>query len=379
MELSSSRAFEHAMSATNGRWSESIGRFGANPIEIAHTPKFKLDATNRFFCIGSCFARNIEEALICRGVDVLSKRMISPREEHPARVTGVINKFTTASMLNEVRWALTEAGSGAGSIVEIGEGWLDLQVSPSGKPVTLERAQERRRYLERDYFTRIRQANVLVVTLGLIEAWRDNDTGVWQNMAPPFFLARRAPGRFTLAITSVEENLAALETLRDIVLAANPGIKTIVTVSPVPLDTTFSGKDIFVANTHSKSVLRATAERFTHRHADVDYFPSYEMIIGSARNETFARDCLHVRDVAVRAVISRFLSLYLPDLNTEDNDFVEMLYLAANPDVEAAVRRGELISGFHHWRDAGRREDRRLAPQVIPRWFYDLGVVDPDR
>jgi hypothetical protein len=75
-------------------------------------------------------------------------------------------------------------------------------------------------------------------------------------------------------------------------------------------------------------------------------------------------------------VIDRFLQLYLPSLKPTETDFVEMLYLAANPDVEEAVRRGELISGFHHWRDAGAREGRRLAPEVIPDHLYGLGVVD---
>jgi hypothetical protein len=377
MLISSADAFNNAMNAPNSRWAKTIGRFANNPIDIAHTPKFKFEPAYRFFCIGSCFARNIEEALICREVEVLSKRMVSPREEHPARVTGVINKFTTASMLNEARWALSGGSSGVCSIVDGGEGWFDLQINPNAKPVTRERADERRRYLEREYFARMRGADVLVVTLGLIETWRDNENDLCQNMAPPFYLARRQPGRFTLSITNVEENVAALEGLRTVAQSANPNLKIIVTVSPVPAETTFSGQDIFVANTHSKSVLRAAAECFAQAHADVDYYPSFEMVMGSARSAAFGRDFLHVRDPLVRAVIGRFVDLYLPDLQSADPDFVEMLYLAANPDVEDAVRRGELISGFHHWRDAGQSEGRRLAPEVIPPSLYDLGVVDP--
>jgi len=377
MLISSADAFDNAMNAPNSRWAKTVSRFASNPIDIAHRPKFRFEPGHRFFCIGSCFARNIEEALICRGVEVLSKRMISPREEHPARVTGVVNKFTTASMLNEARWALSGEGSGACSIVHGGEGWLDLQINPNAKLVTRERAEERRRYLERDYYARMRDADVLVVTLGLVETWRDNENGIWQNMAPPFYLARRQPGRFTLSITSVEANFDALEELRSVARSVNPDLRIIVTVSPVPAATTFSGQDIFVANMHSKSVLRAAAEQFAQAHFDVDYYPSYEMVMGSARSAAFARDCAHVRDPLVRVVIDRFAELYLPDLPSGDPDFVEMLYLAANPDVEDAVRRGELVSGFHHWRDSGRREGRSLVPDVIPPSLYDLGVVDP--
>jgi len=173
MEISSTQAFNNATAGANARWSKGLERHYAAPLAIAHEPKFKLDPAHRFFCIGSCFARNIEEALICRDVNVLSKRMVSPKEEHPARVTGVINKFTTASMLNEVRWALGRDSSGVASIVDAGQGWVDLQVSPSVRPMSRERVEERRRYLEQDYFPRIRDADVLVLTLGLIETWRD--------------------------------------------------------------------------------------------------------------------------------------------------------------------------------------------------------------
>jgi len=99
--------------------------------------------------------------------------------------------------------------------------------------------------------------------------------------------------------------------------------------------------------------------------------------MGSERILAFARDCIHVRDPIVRAVIGTFLELYLPGLKSEDAGFVEMLYLAANPDVELAVRRGELTSGYHHWRAHGQREGRPLAPDVVPQKLYDLGVLDP--
>ena len=43
-------------------------------------------------------------------------------------------------------------------------------------------------------------------------------------------------------------------------------------------------------------------------------------------------------------------------------DFNEVAYLFANVDVEAAVRSGELDSGFEHWRSIGQKEGRPLRP-----------------
>lgn len=371
MKLSGPDAFENAMHAPNARWHESIERFGRDPLEIEHAPKFRLDLANRFFCIGSCFARNIEEALIYRGVDVLSKRLACPTEEYAGRHTGIINKFTTASMVNELGWALARRGTGAGFIFDNAQGSFDLQLAPHAPPVTRKRAFERRHYMETDYFARIKDADVLIVTLGLIETWRDDKTGIWQNSPPSYYMVRREPDRFSVSCTSLAENITALEELRTITLQARPGIKIIITVSPVPMDTTFTGVDVFIANLRSKSVLTTAAAEFASAHDDVDYFPSYEIVMGSSRATAYAKDCMHVRDSVVRKIAGKFLSLYLSNAPDAPANFIESMYLRANPDVEEAVRRGELVSGFEHWQQHGQQEGRPLAPAEIAQNFYD--------
>lgn len=49
-----------------------------------------------------------------------------------------------------------------------------------------------------------------------------------------------------------------------------------------------------------------------------------------------------------------------------DANFDEPAYLAANPDVAAAVRSGQFASGLHHFDLFGRREQRRLQLKVDP-------------
>jgi hypothetical protein len=58
----------------------------------------------------------------------------------------------------------------------------------------------------------------------------------------------------------------------------NPKIKFILTVSPVPLTATNSGKHVAIATMESKSVLRAAAGQLANEFDYVDYFPSYEII-----------------------------------------------------------------------------------------------------
>jgi hypothetical protein len=59
---------------------------------------------------------------------------------------------------------------------------------------------------------------------------------------------------------------------------ANPKIKVILTVSPVPLTATASGDHVLIATMRSKSILRAVAADAVSSSDFVDYFPSFEIV-----------------------------------------------------------------------------------------------------
>lgn len=345
------------------QWADTADRFQAEPVRIRLNPGFGLAPDARFFCLGSCFARNIEEHLIYRGVEVLSKKVVSPQSEWPARPNGFLNKFTTHSMLQELRWLAEPPADPRDHLLETAQGWRDMHLTPGLPASTLERAVERRGWLAAHYFPRLRQADVVLMTLGLNEVWRDAATGTRLNAAPDLWTVRRHPDRFTLEVTDVQENLSALEEIRDRLKAINPAMKIVVTVSPVPMGATFSGQDVAVANMLSKSTLRAAAGAFEAAHDDVDYFPSYEIASLSPRSFAYGPDCLHVADRLVSSIMGQFMEAYLgeaaPRLAPEG--FTELAYMDANPDVEEAIRRGELVSGFEHWQVAGRHEGRAFA------------------
>src|SRR6185369_4771378 len=72
----------------------------------------------------------------------------------------------------------------------------------------------------------------------------------------------------------------------------NPDIRILLTVSPVPLTATASGRHVLLATTHSKAVLRAVAGEIADGYNLVDYFPSYEMITGSPFRSNFFEENL---------------------------------------------------------------------------------------
>ena len=169
-------------------------------------------------------------------------------------------------MLNEVRWLEQPIAADKKNYLSFGAGWLDPQLSPGSKPVSLERAIERRAYLTSEYFSRLSFADVVVLTLGLNEVWLDEETGLRLNMAPSLKAVQEQPYRYSLEVTSVAQNLEALEELRERLLRLHPALKLIVTVSPVPMGISFTGQDAVVANSRSKAVLRVAAEDFANAH-----------------------------------------------------------------------------------------------------------------
>jgi hypothetical protein len=327
---------------------------------VDHKPKFTLDSGERYFCLGSCFARNIEEHLIYAGETVLSKRIVSPKGEYPYRTNGFVNQFTTYSMLQEVEWLFKAPDPLDTCFVETANGWIDMHLF--GNELSLERVRERRRYLLQDYFSRLRDSTVVLLTLGLNEVWRDGHTGMNINVAPSVWTVRRYSERFTLHVTDVAENLDALEQLRSRLKALRPELRIIITVSPVPMTETFQGIDVALANNLSKTVLRSAAEAFHRRHDDVDYFPSYEMVALAPRSFSYYPDFVHVNDSVVNIIVTRFISAYRGKLIAPPEGYVERDYLNANPDVEARVRNGELVCGYEHWLSIGRKEGRRMVP-----------------
>ena len=84
-----------------------------------------------------------------------------------------------------------------------------------------------------------------------------------------------------------------------------------VTVSPVPLEATFTGQDVVLANTLSKAVLRATAGACTRPHENVHYFPSYDIVMNSDKAAAWRKDGRHVRRPFVRQIMELFVRTHL--------------------------------------------------------------------
>jgi hypothetical protein len=279
-------------------------------------PGFKFQREDKLFAIGSCFARGIEKALVGRKMDVLSSAPeFASLQTVSKDVTGLgfTNKYNTFSIYNELRWALDpQAQCPPESIVDLGDGlFCDPHITPM-LPLAAEEETWRRRGLINMVNQRIAQCRVVIITLGLVEVWRDTATNIFINATPIPELFRRCPSRYEFHVTDFSQNLANLQAIHALVARFGYSeVHFVVTVSPVPLMATFSGDDVVLANTYSKSLLRTVAQEWASMHDNVHYFPSYEIVQNSERAVAWEEDLRHVKDKVANHIMDLFLGSYL--------------------------------------------------------------------
>lgn len=279
-------------------------------------PKFKLRRDDKFYAIGSCFARGVENSLKKLNIAVESAApefdKLQPTRKQVSGL-GFTNKYNTYSILNELRWSLDpEAVFPLDSIVQLTKTtWYDPHTNPTLDFAPLEETLERRSLVQ-EVTKRITDCRAVIVTLGLAEVWRDIQADVFVNCTPIPSLFETQPGRYEFHLTGFAQNLANLEAIHALLTEyGHPDVHIVVTVSPVPLMNTFSNMDIVVANTWAKSLLRAVAQEWAAAHANVDYFPSYEIVQYSDRAATWEPDLRHVRGAGVQHIMELFLRNYI--------------------------------------------------------------------
>ena len=323
-------------------------------------PTFKIRRDELVFTVGSCFARNIEKQLAIEGFDFAAKHFLIPEAESDflsPEVSGLLNKYVVHSVLNELRWALDPSTPfpDAALVAQKGDKWLDPHIHQAIAPSSLDRVMNRRRYVT-DYFRQAGQAGVFIMTLGLAEAWYDCKTGLYLNGMPPLSAKTTEPGRFEFHILEYDQILECMDQIHALLTRfGRPDLRFLITVSPVVLGSTFSGEDVLIANTYSKSVQRAAVSAFAARHDNVNYFPSYESVTLSDRKRAWDSDQAHASDEIVRYNVLAMMGAYVEG----GVDNAEGASAAARAD--AAAEAMDLMNRAQEAEKAGRLDEAASA------------------
>lgn len=280
------------------------------------SPSFTITPGESIFTIGSCFARNIEQYLKALGHKVPCLECDIPREELYAgtkMAAGALNKYTPASMLNEIRFALDLPGAPEAADClnqdADADSWIDTQLHLN-IGVTKDRGIERRLQIKSLVRDAILSSRVAIVTLGLVETWLDTETGLYMNETPPIGVLRKEPERYKFEVMSPDAVISCVnEIVRNLTDARSGDLKIVMTVSPIPFNRTFSGQDALTANMYSKSVLRVAAEVASRRFENVDYFPSYESVMMNGR-DVWLDDMVHISQQVIEMNVKRMIAGY---------------------------------------------------------------------
>jgi hypothetical protein len=289
---------------------------------------------------GSCFADHIQKYLKDRGYGIAGK------QEWRTYVTHMSESFVnTFAILQQFEWALENKTPS----VEL---WHDK----SSNAVAYDEAV---REATRKLFT---SADVFIITLGLAEVWFDKPSGeVFWRAIPE---EKHDPKRHMFRLSTYEENLANLRRIHKLIRAHNAEAAIVLTMSPIALSATFRPLGCIVANSASKSILRAAIDGFIGEVGPADdrlfYFPSYEVVL-NCFNHSFMEDRRHVHDHVLN------VSMKLFERHFCESDISEA-------DIQRAYRRARTLDQrvglYGHWAVPRRRARatsgaRRNPPYLV--------------
>lgn len=268
-------------------WKTGVADHYAEQMPGLWDPAFPLRKGHKVATFGSCFAQHISRALKAAGYSWFDAEplpsFVSPDEAarfnygvYSAR-TG--NIYTAADLRQWLEWAAGEAEPPA-EAWERGGRFFDPfrpAIEPDGF-ASAEEVQASRRATLAALRRAAEEASVFVFTLGLTEGWRNRAGGYSYAMCPGTVAGEFDPDAHQFVNQDYPAVLSDMRAAFKILRRLNPGLKVLLTVSPVPLTATASGQHVLLATTYSKSVLRAVAGYLAATVPWIDYFPSYEII-----------------------------------------------------------------------------------------------------
>jgi hypothetical protein len=299
-------------------------KFAANApwrdLELNDRPKFTLKASDRLATAGSCFAQHISRFMakvglapyVAEPAHTLLLEFGGEAESYSLFSARYGNIYTIRQYLELFRQAFAIVPMIEDFVEQDGR-WFDLlrpAVQKEGFASFAEARADRAYHLER-VKAMFENADVLVFTLGLTESWRHTLHGYTYPVCPGTVRGTYDAGQHSFHNFTCSEVVADIDALVSELRKVNPACRLILTVSPVQLVATYTGDNVLIASSYSKSVLRAAAGEISCKYDHVAYFPSYEIISHAASHGQYlSSDLRDVTERGVRHVMACFLSSY---------------------------------------------------------------------
>lgn len=249
--------------------------------------------------IGSCFAEEFAFFMRDNGYNY-----ISTEQDAFASSANWGRVYTIHNFLQIVDYSIDEKYPIL--IEESEKGWFDPLREATGTPFysKKETAIEAIKNHRRSSYEAFSKCEILIVTLGQNEAWKDIENDVIWARIPPSSILEKRKKSFTISEFNFSENLTALKKAVNLLQRSNSGIKIIFTISPVASYATFSDKDVISNSFSNKCLLRTVVKELIAAQSDkLFYFPSFEMVLCD-NPHNFRADNRHVKYAMVDRIFS---------------------------------------------------------------------------
>lgn len=323
-----------------------------HPLDIAnwYKPRFQI-TTQPIATAGSCFAQHIGRELRDMGFNFLDAEPAPgflPRKRWSEFGYGMYsarygNVYTSRQLLQLLQRALGEflpkepAWKKDGGVVDPFRPTIEAQPFANVD----EMAASREHHL-RCVAKMFEATEVFVFTLGLTEGWMSRADGSMFPVCPGAAGGEFSPEAYRFVNLAYPDVRGDMEDFIARVRQINPRMQIVLTVSPVPLMATATTQQVVVANSYSKSVLRAVAGYLQLKFPFVDYFPSYEMISSHVMHgQLYNPDMRTVATHGVKHVMGQFFKEH-PPVEKAGAPAGE----AVAPDPERVVCDEELLAAF---------------------------------
>lgn len=260
----------------------------------------------KFISFGSCFAQNINTYLDAYGLDSFFERSLCAHYSSTTMAQTLSRLAAKQAIPEDQIYVFKDE---LGGVLPTTYFAKNRTFGDDPARVALKKYGVR----DKKVYKRIAESTVFIITLGTSRVVRMNTTGVCVSAVSGI-----SKSEYAFEQTDVATNVKNLHTVYDSIVKVkgDNNFKMVVTLSPQRYKWSadlLEGKCGFTDNCLSKSILRVAIEQFVGAHANIIYFPSFEIVIDELRNyETLSGyDFLHINsDYTPSYVVKRFLLAY---------------------------------------------------------------------
>lgn len=249
---------------------------------------FKINHQHKILTIGSCFSDEMGNRL----VDLKFDGLINP--------FGII--FNAYSIQNLIERSIDKRYFTTDDVHQNGEQFFCFDVHSSFNALSKDEILNNLNSTLDRVHHQIHQCDVLILTLGTSWVYERIDTA--EIVANCHKVEAK---QFKKVLLTTEENFKSMDLIAFEITKINPNVKIITTVSPVR-----HIKDGMVENNVSKARLLDALYQLDLKYKQVNYFPSYELVMDDLRDYRFYKeDLIHPTNQAVEYIWEKFGETYL--------------------------------------------------------------------